>query len=118
MAFRLRPESENEALGVPCWPWRWGSRFEVYGMYGLGVWRVGFRVPVEVRARTLQALHLDFLPPGPQMSSYVPLRIAAVLGAIVGFSALSVCSWIYTVPWSPTVATAHSLFSCLKPCKP
>ncbi|CAE7225939.1 unnamed protein product, partial [Symbiodinium necroappetens] len=54
-------------------------------------------VPVEVRARTLQALHLDFLPPGPQMSSHVPLRIAAVLGAIVGFSALSVCSWIYTV---------------------
>ena len=48
------------------------------------------------------------------MSSYVPLRIAAVLGAIVGFSALSVCSWIYTVPWSPTVARdTHSLFSCL-----
>jgi len=31
------------------------------------------------------------------MSSHVPLRVAAVLGAIVGFSALSVCSWIYAV---------------------
>jgi len=61
---------------------------------GFGKYLVAFRLRPESEN---EALHLDFLPPGPQMSSHVPLRIAAVLGAIVGFSALSVCSWIYTV---------------------
>ncbi|CAE7249743.1 MSH1 [Symbiodinium sp. CCMP2592] len=74
---------------------------------GFGKYLVAFRLRPESEN---EALHLDFLPPGPQMSSHVPLRIAAVLGAIVGFSALSVCSWIYAVPWSPLVARdAHSV---------
>jgi len=65
---------------------------------GFGKYLVYFRLrPESDEDQTLSALHLDFLPPGPQMTSHVPLRIAAVLGAIVGFSALSVCSWIYAV---------------------
>ncbi|CAE6960190.1 unnamed protein product [Symbiodinium sp. CCMP2456] len=65
---------------------------------GFGKYLVYFRLrPESDEDQALSALHLDFLPPGPQMTSHVPLRIAAVLGAIVGFSALSVCSWIYAV---------------------
>ncbi|CAE7682402.1 unnamed protein product, partial [Symbiodinium sp. KB8] len=64
---------------------------------GFGKYLVAFRLRPEAEHEGLFALQLDFLPPGPQMTSHVPLRIAAVLGAIVGFSALSVCSWIYTV---------------------
>jgi len=65
---------------------------------GFGKYLVAFRLrPESEEDEALGALHLDFLPPGPQMTSHVPLRIAAVLGAIVGFSALSVCSWIYAV---------------------
>ncbi|CAE7720847.1 unnamed protein product, partial [Symbiodinium sp. KB8] len=63
---------------------------------GFGKYLVAFRLRPESDVEN-EALHLDFLPPGPQMSSHVELRIAAVLGAIVGFSGLSVCSWIYTV---------------------
>ncbi|CAE6938127.1 unnamed protein product [Symbiodinium sp. CCMP2592] len=65
---------------------------------GFGKYLVAFRLrPESEEDRALGALHLDFLPPGPQMTSHVPLRVAAVLGAILGFSALSVCSWIYAV---------------------
>ncbi|CAE7397738.1 unnamed protein product [Symbiodinium necroappetens] len=65
---------------------------------GFGKYLVHFRLrPESDEDQALSALHLDFLPPGPQMTSHVPLRIAAVLGAIVGFSALSVSSWIYAV---------------------
>jgi len=104
VAFRLRPESEDEALCLPaCLAFALEPSFR-------GSRLIGFIVSLEsrrglgLRFRTPQALHLDFLPPDPQMSSHVPLRIAAVLGAIVGFSALSVCSWIYAVPWSPEIS--------------
>ncbi|CAE7584115.1 CPK2 [Symbiodinium sp. CCMP2592] len=62
---------------------------------GFGKYLVAFRL----RPEHLPGgeLHLDFLPPGPQMTSLIPQRFAAVALAILSLMMMSVGSWIYAV---------------------